>query len=118
MNLSWQQSAWLGQRLQPCSAVQMVGRGCEENGNGEVWGERGEDRRLGQWGPEVRYQKVWLERGLAGRTEVGCGRAFTVTEMGQGAGTEPVVRAGMFHLNISEGPVPGVGGYKALRIAG
>lgn len=27
-------------------------------------GGRGEDRRLGQWGTEVRYQKIWLEKGL------------------------------------------------------
>lgn len=36
--------------------------------------------------------------------------------MGEGEWIEPVIKARMFHLKISEGPVPGEGGYKAVRI--
>lgn len=48
--------------------------GCEEDESGEMWGRWGrENRELGQWGIEVRYQGIWLERGLGEQKEDGGG---------------------------------------------
>lgn len=57
---------------------------------GGGWG--GENRQLGQWGTEVRYQRIWL-----GEQKGGGEGNFTVTEMGEGAWTEPVINPAMFH---------------------